>query len=219
MNILTISDTHGKHEFLDIPKDIDMIIHAGDFSNYFDPRLNLRESVLFLQWFESLKIKHKVLIAGNHDTAVEKKLVDPRVYGITYLEHESCEIAGLTIFGSPYTPTFNNWAFNRARHKLHNYWEDIPENTNILVTHGPPKGILDITEDIDRTFKQCGCSALFKKVQKVEPILHIFGHLHTEEGIYNSGQFSPPDLGTVFVNASVTNLKLKLINNGQIFWV
>lgn len=124
MKILAISDTHGFHnEFhkLDF-NGIDMIIHAGDISNSKSPSFNEGEVLNFLDWYSSLKVKHKILVAGNHDTSIEAKLVNPKEFkNITYLYHESTTIEGINIFGSPYTPIFCNWAFNKDRSKLDAY--------------------------------------------------------------------------------------------------
>ncbi len=95
MKIYCISDTHGFHDQLTIPSDIDMVIHSGDCSNIKSPALNVSEVELFLKWFEKLDVHYKVFIAGNHDTSIEAKLVNPRNYDIVYLEHESISIQGI----------------------------------------------------------------------------------------------------------------------------
>lgn len=222
INILAISDTHGLHkEFKDLDFAwIDMIIHAGDFTNTKNPSINANEAEDFLKWYNKLPIKHKILICGNHDTSIEAGLINPRHYdNITYLEHESICVEGINIFGSPYTPNFCGWAWNRDRSKLDKYWKDIPENTDILVVHGPPKGILDLSHDRDGILEYCGDTALYKHIQRVKPKQVIFGHIHDSEGCHNSGSFTDND-GITYRNVScVTDNRFSagLTSKGQTF--
>lgn len=198
-----ISDTHTFHPQLVIPEDIDMIIHAGDVANYRDSVRNSHEVLNFIEWYESLNIKHKIWIAGNHDTSVESKLVRPKEICKTsiYLEHESVEIDGIKIFGSPYTPAFGNWAFNVRRDRLHSFWEEIPNDCDILITHGPPKGVLDLVYKEDG-FERVGDLALLKAVQKRNISHHVFGHIHNNDDVINNGILQLGNCNTTFINAS-----------------
>lgn len=223
MRIWAISDTHTKHWSL-IPPDVDMVIHAGDMTNLRNPDMNLNELMDFLDWYEKLPIKYKIFIAGNHDTSIANNRIkrsDFIARGLIYLEHESVEIEGVKIFGSPYTPTFGTgWAFNKDRSKLDAYWREIPEDTDIIVTHGPPMGILDLTgmpnsSEDRKGLLACGCRALFRCVRRVKPHLHCFGHLHDEEDINNFGTYYNGT--THFINASVVDLRHNFKNEGVIF--
>lgn len=216
MKIWHISDTHGLHHDLKVP-EVDMVIHSGDFANSRNSAINSNEAMEFLGWFVSLKIKHKVLIAGNHDISIENRMIHPNFIldaGITYLENNSVTIDGLKIWGSPITPSFGEgWAWNVARHKTNLVWELIPLDTDIIITHGPPKGILDINQEMEL----CGCGSLMKKIKSVNPILHLFGHVHNNETIINSGIRKINNLDTIFSNASVVrDGKKMLVNNGNI---
>ena len=205
MKIFAISDTHGRHEQVVIPKGTDMLIHAGDFSNAKLPIMNSNEVNLFLIWLEQQPVKYKVIIAGNHDTSIESRLFTKKDFkdrGIIYLEHESIEIEGIKIFGSPYTPEFHNWAFNRTRNKLGRTWDSIPDDTDVLITHGPPKGILDSAQRDNNNHEHAGCSALLKKVLKVQPKLHIYGHIHHNGDNLNNGTFKFLEYKTIFANVS-----------------
>jgi len=145
--VWAISDSHQKHGFLKVPKDIDIVIHAGDESNYRNPYMNNNECLNFLEWYKNLDIKYKVFVAGNHSTAIGNGLIKKSDIpeNIIYLEHESTNIEGINIFGSPYSPSFGTgWSFNVPRNKMVDYWSEIPENTNILIAHSPPKGVLDL---------------------------------------------------------------------------
>ena len=224
MEIWHISDTHGFHELLQIPEGIDMVIHSGDGSNPRDPYTNEPEVRGFINWFGGLDIKYKVYVAGNHDTSIEKKLVtkaDFNDHGIVYLENETCEIEGIKIFGSPHTPQFGQWAFMKARHKLDRIWKGaIEDGTHIIVTHGPPKGILDLSEDVRGNLEFCGCKSLRNRVMEVKPILVLFGHIHNSRTITtNSGMKKISGLDTIFSNGSVvTDGKFgKLSSQGNIF--
>lgn len=201
MKITFISDTHGKHDQLVIPKT-DLLIHAGDLSS----RGTLPEIQQFLDWFAALPVKHKVFIGGNHDFLLERSaamfksmLTDDYIY----LENSETIIEGIKIWGSPVTPRFFDWAFNRDRgEQIAQYWEMIPEDTDILVTHGPPLNYGDLTE---RDQKKVGCADLLARVQQVKPRYHIFGHIHEGYGIYKTPN-------TTFINASVLNLQYQMAN-------
>lgn len=217
-----ISDTHTFHNLLEIPKDIDMVIFSGDCSNPRDIYQNKQEIFDFLEWFESLNIKYKIMIAGNHDTSIEKRLITKKqieLLGIFYLENESIEIEGVKIWGSPYTPQFCNWSFMKDRSKLHVLWATIPDDTDIVIVHGPPKGVLDLSYNRNNELEFCGCSALGKRIRIIQPKLCLFGHIHNCEDIINAGYIKHSDYKTIYSNGSVvTDGKFgKLSSNGNIF--
>ncbi|MFC4871954.1 metallophosphatase domain-containing protein [Negadavirga shengliensis] len=201
MKITLISDTHGRHRSLSPPLG-DMIIHAGDISG-----VGQEEEIAdFFDWYSGLDFTHKILIAGNHDFFFEKagverlKTVIPK--DVIYLEDNGINIEGVNIWGSPITPWFNNWAFNRQRGKeIKEHWKLIPKDTDILITHGPPRGVLD------RNARgiPAGCDDLLKIIQKLKPKYHIFGHIHEGHGSLTKGQ-------TTFVNASVLDERYELVN-------
>lgn len=216
-----ISDTHTYHELLKTPEDIDMIIFSGDCSNPRDPYKNQPEVVKFVQWFAEQPARYKIMIAGNHDSSIESRLITKEFieeYGITYIENEIVEIAGYKIFGSPVTPSFNNWCFQKARAKTDKLWKFITDDVDIVVVHGPPKGILDIGERYDRSLERCGDSALFKRLEKVQPKLVCFGHIHNVKDIRNAGTLKLATIDTIFSNGSVvTDNKFgSLSSNGNI---
>jgi Icc-related predicted phosphoesterase len=222
MKIFAISDTHGRHEQVQIPEGTDMLIHAGDFSNAKLPAMNSNEVNLFLIWLEQQPVKYKVIIAGNHDTSIESRFFTKKDFkdrGIIYLEHESIEIEGIKIFGSPYTPEFHNWAFNRTRNKLGRIWDSIPDDIDVLITHGPPKGILDSAQRDKNNHEHAGCSALLKRVLKIQPKIHIMGHLHDNEDNLNNGTFKFLEYKTIFANVSCVRdgNNLPFVHNGYSF--
>jgi Icc-related predicted phosphoesterase len=217
-----IGDTHTYHGLLEIPKGIDIVIFSGDCSNPRDAYNNEPEVRNFLDWFKSLPIKHKIFVAGNHDSSIEKGLVskdDFAISGVHYLENDHIEIEGLKIWGSPHTPTFGNWSFMKHRAKLDKVWKHIPEDTDIVVVHGPPKGILDLSYNSDHTLEFCGCSALKKRILNLPNLkLVCFGHIHNNKDIINAGIMKISKQETLFSNGSVlTDGKFgKLSSNGNI---
>ena len=141
--------------------------------------------------------------------------------GIHYLENETIQIEGLKIFGSPYSPTFGiGWAFNKARNKLDRIWRMvIDEDVDIIVVHGPPKGMLDSSYDRLNSIEHCGDKSLMNRVKEVKPKLMLFGHIHNCDDIINAGTRTIPGLDTIFSNGSVvTDGKFgKVSSNGNIF--
>lgn len=195
MKIVCISDTHGLHNQVKVP-DGDLLIHAGDLTN----SGAYKEAITALNWISTLPHKYKVVIAGNHDFCFEKGSM-PIPDGVTYLENSGVEIEGFKIWGSPITPWFHDWAFNRHRgEEIKKYWDMIPDDTDILVTHGPSKGILDKNmED-----QNVGCEDLGVRLSQLEfCLLHVFGHIHEGYGEHESG---------VYVNACVVNRYYQVVN-------
>ena len=140
MKFCIISDTHGKEAWLDLPK-CDILIHCGDFHI-----TSLAELEYANRWFAQQKAKYSILVAGNHDSYIEhigKDVAKSLFTNVIYLENELIEIEGLRIYGSPWSPEFNNWSFMYPRCSLDakKIWKKIPENLDILVTHAPPYGI------------------------------------------------------------------------------
>ena len=223
MRIWHISDTHTYHDLLNVPSGIDMVIHSGDCSNPRDPYNNEPEVRAFIDWYKELPIRNKIYVAGNHDTSIEKKLVIKQDFtdaGIIYLEDDLVDIEGVVIYGNPYTPLFNNWAFMKDRVKLDRYWTKVmPSYIDILVTHGPPKGILDKSYSREDVFEMCGDKSLLNKVKEVQPTYHLFGHIHNHKDIINAGIQKLSVCDTYFSNGSVvTDGKFGMISsNGNIF--
>ena len=223
MKIWHISDTHTYHGLLKVPEGIDMVIHSGDVTNPRDLYASEQEMLNFLRWFSSLPIKHKVFVAGNHDLCVERNFItkiDFMKNGIIYLENDYTEVEGLKIWGSPFTPSFGEgWAFNKRRDKLHDVWKHIPDDTDIVVSHGPPKGILDLSYSRENVLEFCGDEALRKRMYLLKPKLCLFGHIHNNEDIINAGTMKLSNHDTIYSNGSVvTDGKFgKLSSHGNTF--
>jgi Icc-related predicted phosphoesterase len=223
IKIWHISDTHGYHGLLQMPENVDWVIHSGDFSNYRDVAKNEPEMLNFIHWYKDLPIKVKILVAGNHDAyaySVSKKFKALcKEHNIIYLENEYATIDGIKIFGSPNTPQFNMWYFMKDRAKMDKHWKLVDEDVDIFIVHGPPKGILDISENRNRTLEFCGDSALRNHIlNRIKPKLCLFGHIHNVSDIINAGTRIIPNHDTIFSNGSVvTDRKFgTLSSNGNI---
>lgn len=206
MKFVAISDTHCRHRSIKLPK-ADVIIHAGDLSN----KGEKVEVVDFLDWFGELDYTHKIFIAGNHDFYFErekKKKIEDIIRGnVTYLNDSGVTINGINIWGSPVTPWFFNWAFNRERGKpIQKHWQMIPEDTDLLIVHGPPYGILDqvINE------RHVGCRDLLERLKVVKPKVVVTGHVHESYGVMKQS-------GIKFINASILNESYELVNKPIVF--
>lgn len=203
MKICIISDTHNKHKQIEKLPDADCIIHCGDFSS----KGYAHEIKNFMKWFSNLnQYKYKILIAGNHDLLFEqysslaKSLIPDN---IIYLEDSGINIEGINFYGSPVQPEFYNWAFNRTEDKLLQHWNAIPENVDILITHGSPKNILDYVE-FDR--KHVGSYTLYESiVNRIKPLVNCFGHIHGSRGYVVENNIT-------FINASVLNEQYEYTN-------
>ena len=194
LRIVTLADTHTQHHKLDIPTG-DILIYAGDISGNGEPW----EIERFNNWLFHLPHKHKLIIAGNHDRNFTQPSYRPWITNGTYLLDETVIINGINFYGSPWTPEFENWAFMKPRGAaMKSIWAQIPFDTDVLITHGPPKGILDRCPNNEHA----GCEELLAKIQQVRPKLHIFGHIHTC-GVVK-------DEHTSFYNASVVNHQYQL---------
>lgn len=214
MRIWFISDTHNQHQYLQVPK-ADVVIHCGDESTHQIPALNELEARRFFEWYCSLDIPVKIFVPGNHSMAIETGLLSNQDYPeIHFLIHQQMDLNGVKVFGSPYVPRFHNWAFMKKRTQLDTVWQTVAEDTQILLTHGPPKGVLDLTHDSEtKALVQVGCAALRRHVeQRILPDIHAFGHLHDERGINNYGIYKRGV--TQYLNCSVCNLSGQFANNG-----
>jgi len=197
MRITFISDTHNIAHHIpkeDLPGG-DILIHGGDVSS----RGSHEEIRQFLNWFELQdNYTHKVFIAGNHDFFFQENPLQSKELlndypKIIYLEDNMVEIDQIKIYGSPWQPEFFNWAFNLPRNgeKLQEKWRAIPRDIDILITHGPPFGILDYTvQNVN-----VGCEVMLEELKRIKPKIHCYGHIHYAYGMREID-------GTTFINAA-----------------
>ena len=212
MRITVISDTHTRQGLIpmeDLPGG-DLLIHAGDIMNSGYNRNDIWD---FLHWYHSIPgYDAKVFIAGNHDRMFENHPEDVEEWlnkfgDIDYLQDEQVTLYfdgpngehpedNIRIYGSPWQPEFYSWAFNLPKGSIEiaGKWEAIPDNTDILITHGPAFGTLDTVAG--RPWDSLGCELLAERIERLRPKIHVCGHIHSGYGY----EFKD---GTHFFNASV----------------
>lgn len=197
MRIVCISDTHGQEAGLNLP-DGDMLIHAGDLT-LSGTTTQINES---LAYFAKLPYKYKIIIAGNHDFGLESKnpdIVMPPE--IIYLENNFITIEGLKIWGSPVSTPYYDWAFMWDERQRELLYQSIPDDTDIVINHGPAYGILDYTTKQTNA----GCELLLKRINEIKPKLFVCGHIHEDYGIREVDV-------TKFVNAAILNRQYQIAN-------
>jgi len=228
MRIVCISDTHSLHKLMEheLPKG-DVLIHAGDISN----RGGEVDVTNFIYWFQNIQgFDTKIFISGNHDYCFEKvnephhkgdydwlnNLMAPENLAqsdVYYLEDNFMIIERpefsrpIKLYGSPWQPWFYDWAFNLPRlgKEIEEKWSMIPDDTDVLITHGPPNGILDLVNNFRQPNRNVGCESLRFHVERVKPALNVFGHIHEGYGTTLIDE-------TLFVNASICNPGYNPIN-------
>jgi len=203
LRIVCISDTHGFHRKLVLPAG-DILIHSGDFM--VDGR-SVEEIDNFNLWLGSLPFRHKLVIAGNHDTLFDQdaKLAQARLTEATYLQDSGVRLEGLNFWGSPVNSVMGeDWAFSVERGAaIRKHWDRIPADTDVLITHEAPYGTLDKSHVLAR---HGGCQNLLGALLRVKPRLHVFGHIHGGYGRESART------GTTLVNCAVVNQERKLAN-------
>jgi Icc-related predicted phosphoesterase len=188
--LVLVSDTHELHREIEVP-DGDILLHAGDFTMFSKSKAAITD---FNAWLGELPHAKKIAVPGNHEYFLE---ADPSARSLlsnaTLLINEGAEIKGLRIWGSPVTPSCGGaFGLSLAEDRRHLYAK-IPEDTDVLVTHGPPLGMLDSPPG---TEFHGGCRELLEAVVRVKPKLHVFGHVHGAHGILQTDR-------TTFVNAAL----------------
>lgn len=183
MKLVCISDTHSLHRQIRKMPDGDVLIHAGDClgAGTLDEVEDLND------WLGTLPHRHKIVIAGNHDWAFQETpdLAREALSNAIYLEDNGVEIEGVHFWGSPWTPTFMDWAFMLDRGQpLQERWQRIPDNTDVLITHVPPR---DIGDEVAADFgsENVGCLDLLDRIEHLSLKVHVFGHIHEGYGEYS----------------------------------
>ncbi|KAM8883308.1 metallophosphoesterase domain-containing protein 1 [Synchiropus splendidus] len=224
-----ISDTHSRTDAIQMPYG-DVFIHAGDFTELGLPS----EVKKFNDWLGTLPYDIKIVIAGNHELTFDQEFMadlikqdfyyfpsasklKPESYenvqslltNCIYLQDSEVTVRGFRIYGSPWQPWYYGWGFNLPRGQaLLDKWNQIPDNTDILVTHCPPLGFLDW---VPKKMQRVGCMELLNTVQRrVQPKLHVFGHIHEGYGMMTDGT-------TTFVNASACTVNFLPMNPPIVF--
>ncbi len=192
MRFVAISDTHGCHRDLKLPKG-DVILHAGDICD----KGNATHVQDFIAWFADLDFEHKIFISGNHDIDLDKnKSLIPKLLPkeVVFLNGNFCQVGAYRIWGSP--------TEEQGQVPFH---EILPEQVDILLTHRPPYGILDQAPD----GLSKGSEPLAKKVKLIRPQVHVYGHIHASYGLFQGEH-------THFINASNYRASRKRIVNDPV---
>jgi Icc-related predicted phosphoesterase len=203
LQIVILSDTHQLEGDVQVPSG-DVLIHAGDFTFF---SKSLKAILDFNHWLGELP--HRcVVVPGNHEFFLES---DPSrrslISNATVLINEGVEIQGLRIWGSPVTPLYGGAFCLSSSEDRRRLYTQIPEDIDVLLTHGPPYGILDSSPD---SGMHSGCRELFDAVMRVRPKLHVFGHVHGAHGIFITDH-------TTFVNACLHGVDFGLDRSPQVF--
>lgn len=199
MKVVVISDTHNQHDALGTLRG-DLLIHCGDFGMGFGPPG--REIERLDAWFATQQFGAIVCIGGNHDFATQQRaaLGRPVFRNARYLQDETFEFDGHKLYGSPWVPELVDWAFHAEPAALQRHWNAIPSDTDILVTHTPPRGLLDRNS----SGRSCGCPLLRDRLRALQLKLHCFGHIHASAGMLTRGD-------TQFVNAAVVDRGYRVV--------
>lgn len=218
LKIVAISDTHALHNKMkhELPEG-DVLVHAGDLTNVGETS----DIASFNAFLHNQKHKYKyiVVIAGNHDWGFQRDFSLAKATllagfdfgdGVYYLHDEAVDIEGFKFYGSPWQPWFCNWAFNVQRGPaLAAIWDQIPDDTDVLITHGPPHKILD---RVAFTTERVGCEDLKRRIDNLNNLkAHIFGHIH----VHGKGEFPIQKTtkgGIIYVNASICNEDYRPVN-------
>ena len=203
MKVAAFSDSHNYHHMLTIP-EVDLLVSAGDWTNWG----GLGEIQNFLDWVAVQPVKYKVITAGNHDIAADEQRPLVKLMckerGIHILYDEMIKLEDKRIYGSPRTPEYGSYAFMYDRAEM-GIWKDLPKKLDLLITHGPPMGVLDDTRGI-----HAGCHDLMVAVAEKKPRFHVFGHIHQGHGALEKDT-------TQFYNVAVFNPQLGLCHTPTLF--
>lgn len=226
IRVVCLSDTHNDLDLIKVP-DGDLLIHAGDAT------INgtVNEMGKFFYDLEQLPHQRKIICAGNHDWLWQRDKYTALASlpeRTIYLEDDFVVLNGLKIYGSPHTPTFFNWAFNQDSARLYDIWQQVPDDVDIMITHGPPYGILDsVVTTKKKPYKgaantnstamkafqiheRAGCLHLRERMDEVEPLVHIFGHIHSAYGIDKLGN-------TTYINAALMDEMYEVAHKPVVF--
>ena len=197
-SLCVIADTHCKHRDVAIP-ECDILIHCGDFCSF--QREDERVLADADSWFAEAPAKHVLCVGGNHDYLLQSR--EFRFAHATLLEDNIVELEGLSFYGSPWCPDLVGFAYFATEEQLVERWKKIPSGIDVLITHTPPHGLLDVPSSGK---VHLGCPHLRAELQRIRPRLHVFGHIHASSGSQQKGD-------TSFVNAAIVGGRDFVVKN------
>lgn len=219
LRFVVISDTHNRIDSGFVLPEGDILIHCGDLTM----KGGTDEIHSFISCLTNWRFRHKIVIAGNHDftfdplfcrTANKSNLhyneALKRELGryCTYLEDSGVDLYGYRLWGTPWIPRHTKSAFSLSDGcaELRAKREMIPDNIDILITHGPAYGLNDLTVDN----RHVGCPLLLESFQRIHPLIHLCGHIHECHGIAETRHFPS-------VNAAICAKKYRPIHRPFVF--
>lgn len=179
MRVLALADLHGH-----LPEIVpcDLLLLGGDLCPVDRDGIPGQERWLrerFAPWLEQLPAEYVVGVAGNHDFIFQDEPERVPELPWTYLLDETVQIDGLTVHGTPWQPVFGDWAFNLPEDDMAKRFALIPEEADVLLCHGPPRGYGDWVNGAQR---RVGSRALMNAILRTRPHLCVFGHIHEGRG-------------------------------------
>lgn len=195
MKIMAISDTHGN---LPDISPCDLLLHGGDIcpGGYKEPILNQLKWINgpFREWLEDIPAKHVVMVPGNHDWLFEpqNQVILPNLRWHLLIDNLAT-IYGLKIYGTPWQLPYGYWAFNAEEKDLERKYRYIPDDIDILISHGPPFGFGDKVIETGFNGKEwfeyqrgVGSKSLMERILQIKPKLTVVGHIHEDRGIWET---------------------------------
>jgi Icc-related predicted phosphoesterase len=208
VKIVAVSDLHGN---LPVIPECDLLLIAGDVCPVADHRLARQMAWLqgeFANWLRGVPARHVIGVAGNHDFVFQQAGNNEAVPW-EYLEDKATTYGGLKVYGTPWQPIFCQWAFNASEEQLANLWSWIPDDTEVLVTHGPPHGYGDRVPRGENV----GSPSLARRVAELKNLkLMVFGHIHEGRGVYRVGD-------AVLANVSLVDGGYRVAHEPMVFEV
>ncbi|KAL9656448.1 hypothetical protein ABK040_005213 [Willaertia magna] len=213
LKFIVISDTHNKHDYLNIP-DGDILICCGDISCSENDGSSLQDLKNFNNYLSQItQVKHKIVIAGNHDkslTKFTKEQIQTEIFtNATYLQDSFVIIDGIKIYGTPFVPATSalqaslNPFYKSEQTLMASVFSKIESDTNILVTHCPPYGILD--KNNNGTVMHYGSKSLVERIKELKDLkVNVFGHVHGGYGYVEENNVT-------FVNAACDGCKQPIV--------
>ena len=205
MKITVISDTHNLHRRFN-QLEGDVLIHCGDMFNLWDK--DPSQIAELDEWFSQQKFDLILCTGGNHDHALEDYIqqnANPFKHAV-FLQDASYQYKGVNFYGAPWVPDLSSHAFYQSSRDLVTKWSKIPVETDVLITHTPPSGILDRSS----RGLELGCEFLSRELIRVAPKLHCVGHVHASPGMLKQGR-------TTYINASSVNSQIELVRKPLVF--
>ena len=190
MRLVVISDTHGAHEDLGELQG-DVLIHCGDFESIFESDPQIIEKVD--DWFTRQRFQRIYCVGGNHDLELENRInvTDAPFKNAIWLHERRDMFRGYWFYGASWVPLLRNFAFFADESALEAAWARIPGDVDVLITHTPPKDVLDVSSK----GQSLGCQHLSERLNHISPVLHCFGHVHKSRGEMTLG-------ATRYINAT-----------------